>query len=375
MVPNWYIGVSGNYKYNFNFSGIHISFFTWRRLTPDLFKFFTYVQSNLENIVNSLNYFTEAIAIEILQEQLSIYWLSLSNNKINWKKLFNYNYLLSSQTYENQGIVKNLLFSDGEGLFDITIEKSKIIQQLGSTSHTYLEVDNNLCYKNYSLIPYELRGRKYDSYFFMPEFLIPFKNLGKWSFHKTYNNDLIIKDASSIIMSKRKGRSTIYDSATLKNTFVDIFKDYYIGCNIFELIFDLSYKRKGALIIYDPLNRIDKFVINKESLISTGENLRNSLSNTVSNITIKSSGISNMKKDLLLELFSVDGALIFNNHSITGFGSMIVTSPNVGTSEGARYVAAKSAQEYGFTTVLISSDGIIKILFEHSGSLEELSFY
>ena len=69
------------------------------------------------------------------------------------------------------------------------------------------------------------------------------------------------------------------------------------------------------------------------------------------------------KKRVLLEIASLDGAVIFDGASVLAFGSMIRTHPSIDNTLGARTTAALSAHKYGGYPIKISSDGDITIYF------------
>lgn len=73
----------------------------------------------------------------------------------------------------------------------------------------------------------------------------------------------------SLLFTKRKGNWTIYESLHLKNAFLDAIPDtdYGVKCNIFDLIWNLSYRRHGAPIILSEKGLFENHIINKESIL------------------------------------------------------------------------------------------------------------
>lgn len=171
-----------------------------------------------------------------------------------------------------------------------------------------------------------------------------------------------------IITVCRKGKWHVYDVQTMKNCICDIVSEYRVGCNMFELLLDFSYKRHGALLIYDPEHKVIENIVNKESLLLNNELIdisREMLSPSVSCINMGGQNMSLRKKRIMIELASMDGALIFDSNSILAFGSMIKTHPKAGNHSGARETAFESAFLYGGRPFKVSSDGDISIRFSN----------
>ena len=76
-------------------------------------------------------------------------------------------------------------------------------------------------------------------------------------------------------------------------------------------------------------------------------------------------------KRRLIEMASVDGAVIFDDHHLLAVGAIIEAHSCVGSQLGARATAARSAYLWGAHPVKVSSDGDVAVYFtSHKGDEE-----
>ncbi|MFM4811078.1 hypothetical protein [Aeromonas dhakensis] len=376
MVPNWYQADCGNIENEIRIGCVSETFYTERGLTPALRSFLLTAEYKLIKLLELVEDIPDSMATELIQESLAKAWLEQHEQNIDWGKVFSYSRDLDHRTYENSPISINLLIRQGSGGFDLTDESHyKIIDPLASNLNVYFEVNQDLRYRNYNYISWS-EVKESTSYKFIPEFLHPFqqiKDRNDWSVHKTSRGDLIILDSCGLRATRRKGKWTIYDPQTIKNMIYDIMGrgSYWIACNLFEVLLDLSYKRHGALLIYDNLDKISAYITNRESLLDyNNEDLdivRDNMIPAISNISMASRHSTNIKKRLLIELASMDGAVIYSDRTLKGFGCMIQAHPDAGEATGARTTAALSAYLYGCFAVKVSTDGDITIFFTSRG--------
>lgn len=372
VVPQWYISDYGPNKFILSVNGQSITFFSHRPLTPHLSDLLLYVKSNLLIWVSSLPSFPSLSDVAKIKQNVALKWLQLCNNKINWQKVLAYSEELSFRTYENSPVTVNIVISEGTGLHDLT-DKSiqKIIDPLASGQQTYIKVDYDINFLDYEEILWS-KINDTTEYKFNPEFLQPIVSIlgaGDYSLHLTSKGDVIIISRGGLLASCRKSQWHIYDVATFKNCIHDIIGNYRVSCNLFEIVFDLSYKRHGALLVYDRNHSVISEVVNTDSIITaahggTPDLARKILSNSIKSIRMEDSRHENRKKRLFLEIASLDGAVIFDPNQILSFGSMIKTHPSAGSHYGARTTAAQSAYQYGGKAIKISSDGDITLLFK-----------
>jgi hypothetical protein len=288
---------------------------------------------------------------------------------VDWYKLLTYAEELVFRTYENIPVTINIIICGQSGTHDISASYlQKFIDPLATSTQTFFKVDYSAKFVEFDQISWN-EIKETEDYKFNPEFLQPFVcklQQEEFSFHVTGKGDIIIMNSQGLVASCRKRRWHIYDVQTLKNCIGDMAGDYRIGCNLFEVLLDLSYKRHGALLIYDPKNTVIKNVVNKESLLlntNIREVSRSMLAPSVVNIQMGSASMESRKKRVMLELASMDGALIFDKHNLLAFGAMINTHPSAGGQSGARTTAFESAFQYGGIPFKVSSDGDISIKF------------
>ena len=116
-------------------------------------------------------------------------------------------------------------------LSDRTIQK--IVDPLSTSMQVYFRVDWELRFLDYQEILWG-EVRESSGYRFIPEFLEPF---------------------ASIL------------AEPFKSSVCDIMGNITLGNNLFELMFDLSYRRHGALLVSDPEHKAIKQVVNSQSII------------------------------------------------------------------------------------------------------------
>ena len=370
-VPQWYISNIGPQRYFLTLNEFQVGYCSHRARTPALLELIGFANVNLVHWLNQLPQIPTPISIGKIKEDLALKWLNIYDLSINWNKLIAYAEGLSIRTYENQPVIINLLIREGNGSHDITNPTiQKLFDPLASTQNVYLVVDKELNFLNYKQV---LWSETQDSrgYKFNPEFLQQFKSClgeGECSFHLTQRGDMVILGRGGLLASRRKGQWYVYDVNTFKNSIVDILGNYRIGCNLFEILFDLSYRRHGALLIFDPDHQVINQVVNQNSIIagpnSDPDFVRSMLAPIVGTINMDHPQYGHRKKHLFLEIASIDGAVIFDENNILAFGAMIQSHPQVGSHVGARTTAAKSAYLWGGKPIKISADGDVTVYFQ-----------
>ena len=286
--------------------------------------------------------------------------------------MLEYASVVNLRTYENQTITFNYVISEGEGNIKVTEpELQKFLDTLSTSIFTFIRIDFDLNFIEFEEIKWsDMKTQKPINLiqnFFSHKSIL---KKDEYSIHLTNRGDIIIMDNVGILAAKRKRRWKLYDVRTLKNFFnYAIGKEvYYIGANLFEIIWDLSFKRHGALLVYDPDKEVINHIVNKGSVMfdnppENQDKARLMLSPSLRKIPMASPNYSIRKKRLLLEIASMDGAVIFSNGLILAFGAMIETHENAGEEAGARSTAARSAFYWGGYPIKVSSDGEITLYF------------
>ena len=148
------------------------------------------------------------------------------------------------------------------------------------------------------------------------------------------------------------------------------------------MVFDLSFRRQGALLVYDPEHRLLERILNPESIMSpfgkrNGNATRNReygqvlIGSSIEDIAIGKKGGSIKRKRQLIELASIDGAIVFDDTNLLAVGALIRSHPDAGSHLGARITAARSAYLWGAHPIAVSSDGDVTVHFQSRSGDEQ----
>jgi hypothetical protein len=377
LVPHWYQADYGPERYSIDIGDYRATFCNHCRLTPTLAAFHARVCARTREL--ALKYFLELPSlIDVLLESMAMEWLRIHSSGTNWTKLIRYLESLARRTYENQPVVLNLVIRAGTGSGDITDPRlQKFLDRLASSPYSMLAVDRELRLMEYGEVAWA-QVKDADSLRFYPEFLHPIHSIlenGDFSAHLTSQGDLIIMNKSGLLAARRQRKWKLYDVRTFKNSLSYCLGNYSVGVNLFEIVFDLSFRREGALLIYDPDHRLGERILNSESILFpgwrgaagsppdtfTGQSL---IGRSLENIAI-GKGVGSLKrKKLLIEMACVDGAVVFDDERLLAVGALIRSHPGVGSHLGARTTAARSAYLWGAHPIMVSSDGDVTIYFK-----------
>ena len=149
-----------------------------------------------------------------------------------------------------------------------------------------------------------------------------------------------------------------------------------MSAHLFSVVLDLSYRGRGALLVYDPRRAVLEHVINADDAViggpdPLGDMARRLLSAAIAPIRITEPSLARRKKRLFLEIASLDGAVLFDDDGVLAVGAMIKAYPHVGGHLGARTTAMHSAYLWGGRPIKISADGEIVIPFLSRGPESE----
>lgn len=372
-VPQWYIAEhKAPFDLNVSINDDQYWISSNRRPTPDVSKWKDRCLHLAPELLSSPSTGSQIIDKELIQSRFVKEWLEINGYEGDWAKMFDYSRSLESRTYENSAIGFTYIYDpqkDGN-LSLLDDENQKILDVLGETQYTYFKVGNNWTFIDYDYVKWNEISLKND-YKLIPEFLYPYQSIlkkGECAITKTKRGDLIIYDMRGLLASSRKGEWKIYDSRSLKNSLVDYVGNYKgsyrVGCNLFEILFDLSYRRHGALIIVDTKNRYKDVISNHSSLMENGSSLHQALSERVQQINLSATESNLVSKQLILELASVDGALCLDQSGkVLAFGAIINSNKDAEGEIGARSTAALSAHLYGMKVFKVSSDGEITLYY------------
>jgi hypothetical protein len=320
---------------------------------------------------------TQVIERAWIQQKFAIAWLEARTNIRSWAVILDYSRRLTRRTLENQAVSKTIVIETGKASLDsplLTDENFfKILDWLGASNLTYFKCDEDLKIKSLEAISLtdvaELK-----SYRFYPDFLHPVMDSIKDSdsvvVHMNAQGDIIVANRDGIIASNRKGRWTVFDIDHLVMSVGKVLDEKIgkkllendptcVACSMFQILFDVSYKRHGGLIIVDAADRISGYVM-KGIERGGGSPLKSIF--TARPFNGLEFSVPEVRK--LVELSSIDGALVLDHQgNLVQVGSMIVSHPYAQNAFGARDTAAYSAAKNGATAFKVSADGEVSIFF------------
>ncbi len=255
----------------------------------------------------------------------------------------------------------------------------KFFDRLAASPYTftYLAVDADLRLMNYGSVEWS-QVNNATSHKFYPEFLHPIHSVMDDTdlvAHLTPHGDLVIMDKAGVLATKRKKKWKLYDARSFKSSLAYCLGNREVAANLIEVVFDLSFKRQGALLVYDPEHRILERILNPESIMSplwqrNGKAIQNRLcgqvliKTSIEDIAIGKKAGSIKKKRQLIELACIDGAIVFDDTNLLAVGALIRSHPDAGSQLGARINAAKSAYLWGAHPIAVSSDGDVTVHFQ-----------
>lgn len=376
LVPQWYQAECGPHRYWLTVGENRECFYNHRRLTPALEGFLSHMQKTIREI--DLHYFERYPGLlDVLLEGFAKEWLRIQSPRVNWKSVVRYFDRLSNRTFENQPVAMNLVIRQGEGQGDITQPHfQKVFDQLASSPYCFLAVDSKLRLIEYGEVEWS-QVRTPLGYKHYPEFLHPIHGVlreGDVSVHLTMQGDLIFMNRDGLLAARRKRKWRVYDVRTFKNSLAQCLAKDAVGANLFEVVFDLSFRRYGALLIYDPKHVTRKHVRNEASIVYQGwkggdsaeseaESGQTLIGRSMEDLAMGEGLAAMRKKRRLVELARVDGAVIFDDNRLLAVGAIIQAHPCVGNQLGARSTAARSAYLWGAHPVKVSSDGDVTVYF------------
>jgi len=377
-VPHWYSSEFAKHTYELALDKAVLKFRSHSSLTLNLHILHTYIQSNLDCWRSKMPAVPTPRSLQQVEEEIAVRWLQIFDSTVNWNKFIAYIEYVRFRTYENNRVMTNLVISGGQGALPLSDESiQKIVDPLSSSMQVYFRVDRELRFLDYQEILWQeilwMDVREASEYRLIPEFLEPYASIlreGEFSVHLHRQGDFFIMDSRGLLAANRKGRWHVYDAQTFKSSVCSIVGNNTVGSNLFELMFDLSYRRHGALLVYDPKHTVIDHVVNSQSIIGgvspSPDAARAMLSSVIRDIRLGRTDRLVRKKYLFLEIAGLDGAVIFDGEELLAVGAMIQQHPNLGSYLGARTIAAQSAYRYGGIPIKVSADGEIQILFESS---------
>ncbi len=332
---------------------------------------------NKIELINELdipNIESKRIRQEILDQWLVKKWLQVKGYDFDWTSMFDYVIELESRTYENSSIGFTFIVNPDahgtESLFQPQYQK--YLDVLSETRFTYFYTNGKWEYLNYSFID-TTQISHLKQYKFVPEFVYPYQqqlnSIKEIAVTKTKSGDLLIYNIEGIIATRRKGHWFIYEPNDLWSCIRSLSPSNKIGDNILELLLDLSYRRHGALLVFCEDCNLTSCISNPSAIMNDAatSRLHRLLTPKIQEICITCPDVKDISKPLILELASIDGAIIFDKETgiIKAFGAMINHHEKVTKEQGARSTAALSAFHHNMIPFKVSSDGDITLYYNH----------
>jgi hypothetical protein len=379
LVPHWYEAECGPETYTIPIGEQAAKFHNHCRLTPNLRALLATISARTREL--PLDRFVEYPGLtDILLENFVAEWLRIHSRELDWVRLIKYLETVSRRTNENLPVALTLVIQPGTGQGDITQSHlQKFFDRLASSPYTftYLAVDADLRLIRYGSVEWS-QVNDAASCKFYPEFLHPIHSVmndADLVAHLTSHDDLVIMSKAGILATKRKRRWKIYDIRTFKNSLAHCLGNAHVGANLLEVVFDLSFRRQGALLIYDPQHRIQPRILNPESIIlpacnpngrakQAAECGQTLIGRSIEDISIGKKAGSLKRKRQLIEMACIDGAVVFDDNNLLAVGALIRSHAGVGNQLGARKTAARSAYLWGAHPIEVSSDGDVSVYFK-----------
>ncbi|MGI5940278.1 MAG: hypothetical protein ACOX8V_06285 [Thermoleophilia bacterium] len=386
-VPEWYVARTGPVRHEIRSKAGSFSFYSMVPHRTGHQQIVDYAERKVDDWLAAMPSPPTRSFLASVRERLALEWLSFHEPAVAWNRLFSYLDMLSYRVHENRPVTRNLVIRPGQH-GSIPIDEpgvQSVLDPLAGRPQTYFLLDHEGRYVDYDEAAY-CAHEDAQGYSLYPEFLQPLKaqlGQGDYLMHLTATRDLIVLGHEGMLAARRRGGWYIYDVVGLRQDVSTSLGDRRLDANLFGVLLDLSYRRHGALLVYDPEWHVLDWIINADEAVIGGREPRGDqghrmLAQAVKNIDMTDTGLTRRKHRLLLEIASLDGAVLFDDEGILAFGAMIRAHPNVGGYTGARTTAMHSAYLWGGRPIKVSTDGEITIPFRSQGPTDsceaELTF-
>ncbi|MDT8287878.1 MAG: hypothetical protein RQ748_12280 [Elusimicrobiales bacterium] len=371
-VPHWYGAECGPYRHALHFAGggAH-PFYSISPLSSRLQGLLEFAGAKATEWASAIPEFPSRLNEGRIGQDLALFWLESHATEVNWSKVLAYLQEVSYRTYEGTQVSLNLIVKPGRGRVDLSAPGlQKVLDPLGSSDQVALVVDPELRYLDYVQIPWRDIPEQ-EALHFHPDFVQPFFSLlqpGEFAAMVTNHGDILVVGTEGILASERFGRWFVYDNESFRSVLSRASVGSWLPANLFQVVFDLSYRRRGALILHDPDGSLEDRVVNQEAFLEASgapaDSVQSLLAHKVSTIELRSRRVERGERRLLAEIAGVDGAVIVDDERVRAFGAIVEPHPDAGGTGGARETAALSAFLWGVSPVKISSEGDITTYFK-----------
>jgi hypothetical protein len=377
-IPQLYEAESGHHPVRLGFGDEEYVVYSVLPLSDDLQSYLKKAMSIWEDLRPLTDgEINQIIEREWIQQKFAVAWLEEKTGISTWNLILDYFRRLDRRTMENRQVSKTLVIEPGEqvlGAASLTDSAYfKVFDWLGSTPVTYFRVDEKLGIKGLEAVSLT-EVKDLEGYRFYPDRLHPvissIKDPNSIVVHLSEDRALLIANRDGVIASKRSGESwTIYDKEHLIGAVASVVErkinregaesPYCVACSLFQILFDISMKRHGGLIVLDSPENVSKYVVK-----GIERNIESPLNKIFTHSPFNGLEFSIPEVRKLVELSSVDGALILDlQGNLVQVGSMIVSHPSAVSHFGTREAAGYSAAKFGATSFKISADGQVTMFF------------
>lgn len=283
---------------------------------------------------------------------------------------------LAEQTYENKQLVFGCILdtkqnaSSGSSLFPQEMFARKRYRVLSDGFRTAYHVDSKGALLGFiNLEKFDRSGKSLKHFY--PEWA---ENIARASRKSrcgiclNRNGDILVFDEANLRLTYRFGRWQYWNH----NHIVDLLKNVMrvqrvpptlvgkVASIIYRVALDVAFRRTGALfVILRQGNDLRKIVLKGDAI---NDKNRHKVDNAFDD-ALPGKSILSLPRTILVELSSLDGAIVLNNRGqLLAYGAVLNPRKKGKTTatEGSRTKAAIGASNYGIS-VKISSDGDISV--------------
>ena len=277
-VPTWYLADTGPIHHAIALGGDSFSFYSFSPNAPLHDLLLQAINAEVSEWARDMPSPPTRSYLAAVREKVALHWLRLHQPEIAWNRLLSYLDVLAYRTDENRPVTRNLIVRGGEG-GSVAVDDpdlQSVLDPLAGSPQTYLAIDYQGRYLEYDEVLY---GAIEDTehYDLHPEFLQPLKSqLGPedYSLHLTERGDSIVLGPQGMLAAHRRGNWYVYDAQRLQSDMFSSLGDYRLSAHLFGVVLDLSYRGRGALLVYDPRGAVLEHVINADDAVIGGPDPR-----------------------------------------------------------------------------------------------------
>ncbi len=376
LVPFWYEADCGPYEYHLEVGLRRFPFCTHRALSQEWHALLDEANSSAHSFLRLAKTLKSLHLVEHMQDSFAVFWMNRKFPWVDWKSLIQYLSAAARRSYENRPVSANFIISrKAEGRLSILDPcLNKFLDPLTSSPDLFLGLDGSLALVDLDQLAWTDRKSE-PTYKYHSEYLGNFwthLDDDEVSVHLSPQGDFYFMSRAGLLASRRKARWCLHDAKSLREAFIEIFKDEWIGTNLMSIAYSLSWERRGAVLIFDPQQTVIENLLNPESRFGGASDIARSLIEpAVSKIRL-TEPLTVDRRLLLTGTAGMDGAVIFSSDRILAVGAMIRPHPEAGRFVGARTTATFSAYLYGGTPVQVSSDGDLTLHFHSEANHDKV---